>query len=858
MGKNSKFYRRQKTNSLIEGFSRKKNILPILCITIFSLFLCVNLTPLVSGTAWPSSLDDVKAVWEFDDDSDSVAGHYNITETFAITTGNAGLFGNSYTLDSLNSAILFNKSMYNLSVKNFTVVFWIKKNASWVDDEYLWWYADVGDSNPEYYLKYELTGMTGLKAQSPAGTMQCTLTPTPNVWTMYALQGSDDGSGNWSLWINGTVCNSTTVTMSTENIPTNHSIGEMENPGQAMNGSVDNYMWWDRFLTPSEVVSLYNNGVGLEYGATDTNITYPRSPSDNFNSVDLNVTIICNATSDDGVQNITLHIDDVVNATTDIGNETNSTASFNLNFQVGKHSWYCDATSGSNTLIDTNETRNFTVGIIENTNTFNSTTSEGATETIVLNITYNSSTYTNLQGTLVYNNTRYTGTKTTVGKDTLLSKTIIVDDLTGAASLDFYWELSFNDGVNTVLFNTTSQSQSASTIAVDDCSTYTELILNLTMKNEETEAAINESTYNTTVYVDLDIRAIGSSTSLLNFSLNYTKDFNPQVCIDDLNVTYELDAEIRYDADDYAAEYYHIQNSTLSNTTAPFNIILFDLADTSAQQFLITFKDENFVPLGDALIEIQRKYTDKGIFQTVEIPKTDENGQAVASLQLEGALYNIVVTKYGATIATFENVAVYCEDSAIGDCKINLNALGSAGDFSDWDELGDITYTMTFDEDNRRITAIFTSTDGSSKTVLLNATKFDRFGNITVCSDSISTASGTLTCNIPASYGNVTVIAELSVNGEIITRRTYSILPDPNDIFGRSAGGVMMLMLMLTLPLMFISSPIGVIIGIFMGLVFGSLLMLITTNKILGASSIIIWAVIAGGIIIWKVSRRSS
>ncbi len=79
-----------------------------------------------------------------------------------------------------------------------------------------------------------------------------------------------------------------------------------------------------------------------------------------------------------------------------------------------------------------------------------------------------------------------------------------------------------------------------------------------------------------------------------------------------------------------------------------------------------------------------------------------------------------------------------------------------------------------------------------------------------VCSDSLTSSSGSLSCNIPDSFGNVTVITKIIQNEEIITTRTYSISVDPQDIFGVD-GTILVLILMMTIPLMFITSKIGMI-----------------------------------------------
>lgn len=494
----------------------------------------------------------------------------------------------------------------------------------------------------------------------------------------------------------------------------------------------------------------------------------------------------------------------------------------------------------------------------EESQSFNSTSYEGSTESFVLNLTYDSGNFTNIQGILHYNNTAYTGTKSGTGNNIIYKRTIVTPYVSATTNISFYWTIGLYNTTDWNYYNATIYNQTIKELAIDDCSTYNYLILNFSLKDEETQDILNvgASTYNSSVKVHVDIFPEGSTTSIINYSQNFSNNNNPQICLKELNKTYRMDVEIYYDVQGYAEELYYIQKMNLSNKTAPENIDLFDLDDDDAQQFLITYKDSNFLPGPNVLIEIQRRYVEDGVFKAVEIPKTDEQGQATASFDLTGVRYTILITKNGVVQATFSDVSIYCDDQVIGDCRLNLNALASAVEPYDWSKSGDIIYTYSFNKLTRTITVVFTSTDGSSKTVLLNTTKYDRFGNETVCFHSLTTASGTLTCVIPASYGNTTVISKLYSDGELIGTKINSILPDISDAYG-NMGGVLLLLMMLTLPLMMITSTIGVVVGVILGFIFGSILMFYSNSFAFGAGSLIIYLIIAGGIIIWKIAKRT-
>jgi len=407
--------------------------------------------------------------------------------------------------------------------------------------------------------------------------------------------------------------------------------------------------------------------------------------------------------------------------------------------------------------------------VLEISDTYNNETTEGNIETFNITINYSSTEYPNIQGNLIYNGTSYVGTKTVAGENTTFSRTLEIPPVTADVNITFYWEITLFDDTD-YDYDSTSNNQTVRNMVIDDCTTYTTLILNATLYDEETQEYLAAASNTSEIKIDVDIFSVGGTTPIIEYYQNYSLINSATVCLDnDLsNSTYQMDVQILYEGDSYASEFYHIQNYTLTNettTTFPLNISLFDLLDEDSQTFLITYKDGNFLPVEEALIDIQRKYVDEGIFKSVEIPKTDESGQTTGHFDLEGVIYTLVITKYGETLATFDNIAVVCQDQVIGDCRLSLNAFSTGVDFTEWEDVGDITYTMNFDESARTITTIFTTTDGSSKTILLNTTKQDRFGNTTICSDTLTSSSGTLTCNIPASYGNVTMVTKLFSDG---------------------------------------------------------------------------------------------
>lgn len=502
------------------------------------------------------------------------------------------------------------------------------------------------------------------------------------------------------------------------------------------------------------------------------------------------------------------------------------------------------------------QTTNFTswnISILQNNETFDNRTTEGATETFTLNITVSSQVSSAI---LFYNNTDFIGTLDNSNfPEVFITRDVIIPSVAAETNISFFWKIITQGGASA---NTTSNNQTVVALTLDNCAANTETVLNYTIVDEETQIQLNAIGNNTIIEVDVRILSSDRTRSILNFSQNFSQINPATVCINEgaLNGTnYSMDVTTRYDADNYEPEFHHIQSFMLTNSSIPQNITLFDLLSADSTSFLITFKGTDFLPISDALVRINRNYVSEGVFKTVEIPLTDDNGQTTGHFDLDNVKYQIIITKDGVILASFNDVSIVCANVITGDCSLSLNAFSTGIPITDFNTTFGLTYSTTFDPDARTITTIFLTQDGSVATILANATKFDRFGNTTVCTDSISTSSGTTTCTIPESFGNVTVEFNLFKNGEMISTSTFTIIPDAADRYG-SQGPIFFFIIVITMGFLLMSSSVAMIIGTWITIVFAGLLMLFDARTYLGEGSAIILIAISGGLLLWKITRR--
>jgi len=487
---------------------------------------------------------------------------------------------------------------------------------------------------------------------------------------------------------------------------------------------------------------------------------------------------------------------------------------------------------------------------------YNSVSTTGATETLRLNVSINPSQQLTT-AYLIYNNTNYgAGTIVNVaGNNYTVTKSITTPSITSSSNMTFYWNLTLDNGVNstTHLLN----NQTVNPLTLDDCSTGTYVLYNFTIKDEELRTNLDNTTYNT--FGDLNFQLFDLNRDIImNYSNSYvTNSFS--ICLNaELSGTteYLYDMQVQYGGDGYSTEFYHAQNETLNSTQLYNNISLYDLNLTDAQSFKLIFRDSAFLPVENALIEISRKYVDEGIYRIIEIPKTDVRGEAVASLVLNNVIYKFEVYKFGALLLSYDDVKAVCQTPAITTCTIDLNSFADTIEVIDFATKGDFNFTLGYSEATRTVTSNYLIPSNTVSTVELVVVRADALGTAG-CSDSLVSASGLLSCEVPASFGNGSVVARIYVNDNQKAMGMLKLGDKREDIYG---GGVVVLSLFIFLTLLGAGlgdNPISTIVFLMIGVILLMALNLIDYTGFVGKGATVLFLFIAIILIIIKGARRN-
>ena len=670
-------------------------------------------------------------------------------------------------------------------------------------------------------------------------------------------------------WINGLPVGNATCSPATADNPI-RLFKESEGGGTAFErGIIDELGVWNRVLSNNEISQLYNSGNGFNPFATQSNVSLILPTDEEIINSFTNI-VQLNATIKDvllgALTNSTYFVwKDGILFNSSFSTRSGSEQNISLDLIVtdfGTYEWNVEACSTNSEFHDCSfAPLNFTffVTALENNQTFNNVTFEVSSETFSINIVLNSSAYSSIIATLNYNNTEFPGSTTDTGDTRIYTASLTTPGVPSDTDIEFHWELRLiNLTGDTNLFNSSFNNQTVLDINLDDCSVNTVLFMNLTVLDEDTQDFLIGGSDNVTIEVDLSLSSILSSSESITFNKTFSFTNPARICISDelLDTTiFTMDAQIKYQAFDHVSEFYYIQNATITNNSIPQIIQLFDLDIANSQEFLITFKDVSFIPVPDVLIQITRKYIGEGVFKTVEIPKTDISGQTIGHLVLSDVVYTIIVTKQGQVLATFNDVIAICNDISTGQCTINLNAFTSGTQPSDYTNLQGVSFTLTYDDSTRTFSSIFTTSDGTTSTMILNVTEISNTINA-VCDNTLTTSAGTLSCVIPSSFGNTTIRGQLFKDGFFVAELFVQLVDEgTSDAFGNT-GIILLLILYITLPLMFITERVGVVIFAIFGFIFAGILGIYTGGEIFGLGSVILWFIVAGGILLYKITRK--
>jgi len=568
------------------------------------------------------------------------------------------------------------------------------------------------------------------------------------------------------------------------------------------------------------------------------------SPLTNFTTLTLPINVSLNTTaSDESLDSCWYNY-----------NETNTTFTCNttqiINISTsGAHtiSYYANDTLGN---LASNSTSFYVYYITRNATATNPITEGGVSQhSFYLNMT-NVANF-NSTAELFWNGTSYgLGTKTTLSNDSLrFDKDLIVPSINGT-SVNWTWVYNISGNPNVTDYNLTG-SQTYIKVNITECGAGTYQILNYTLYDQDTRAL--GSTANASIEVDLTLTSQANDSLSWQYHSIKSSATSFLICLPSgalNNSAYDLDSVSKYTYQDHVVQYHYIESFNLSNDSIPQTIRLYPLSTAKSTSFLVNYQDENYIYVENAVIDVWRRYVGDGVFFSVEHGKTDASGQTRLHLVTEDIIYKFLVWQDGELVYTSPEYLALCQATP---CQINLRQ--TTDESEGLSERDNLLYDYDFNETTRTASFTFATKDNTQTEINMTILSSNQYENETACTSSITTSGGQIDCIIPPAFSNTSYQTIIYQDGEFFGTAFDSLAPKSMDIFGYT-GLILTAIAYLLLALMGISSGIATIVFGIIGLVFMGIIQIFESGNVFGMASAIIWLIVAGVIIIIKITKR--
>ena len=395
---------------------------------------------------------------------------------------------------------------------------------------------------------------------------------------------------------------------------------------------------------------------------------------------------------------------------------------------------------------------------------------------------------------------------------------------------------------------TNNNTQLVTTIYLDNCSNYTYKLFNFTLLNELTKSSINGD-------IEVFFQLINPLNygEINNYNILLTNVSNGLVCSSSelygQNVLYN--AEIRYYTEGYATELYYIQQAIIEENGT--DVKLYDLDSNHSTEFKITYQDSNYNFVEDAIVQLQRKYISDNTFETVEAPKTSDDGTLMLHIDLDSVVYRVTVVKNGEILNQFDNIVFSCVSLLTGECTQKLLGSVDSQNYVDYDTERDFSYSVSLDSDS--ISTSFSIPSSIPSTVRIELIQIDQFGNRTLSNESVTSSAGLIDMEYSTTIGDSYLTLNVYKNNEVVGTHTYIVREDPT-LGWLNNNYIIMIVLMLSLVGMALTSPEWIIINSILTFVLSGMLMLANGLNFAVGLGLIMWLLIAAVILISKLAKQ--
>lgn len=322
---------------------------------------------------------------------------------------------------------------------------------------------------------------------------------------------------------------------------------------------------------------------------------------------------------------------------------------------------------------------------------------EGQTNLFSFNISYNSSFISSISNVkLTWNGTVYTPTSTAYSDHYEFQASFLPPDFDSNQNVSYYWNYTIqNITGSSTAFKTQTNTQELFFINLDDCSVYSNPVINFTLNDELT---LTNITGNAIVNINF-------TTGALNRVMNksFTGISNFEVCITPNIGNVTADYIVKASAFGYEDRDLIQENVILDTGVTYKNIYLLSTGNSSEVTLHVT--DDGDIDLQGILIEAYKFDAATNTDILVETERTTANGNAVFNLQVGTEEYSfkfyqneklvISTAKFKVESTTYEYVISDALDGILPKYLSVLRDVNTNLDYNNATDMVTLTWTST-------------------------------------------------------------------------------------------------------------------------------------------------------------------
>ncbi len=489
------------------------------------------------------------------------------------------------------------------------------------------------------------------------------------------------------------------------------------------------------------------------------------------------------------------------NSTLAVGLSTNSTTtSRNMSgFILENYLWNSYACYGNTTFNNCSwatSNNTFTVGSTINSILYQNSTFETSLEQFIVNLSLFTGAEVSL-AQIYYNGTNYTIANVShSGNNYIFEKKINIPlnvNPLGNQTNEFYVRFTYS-GNSVQLLG--PYYQNSSFINLVKCGgAYAIQALNFTFYDGYNQINIASTTNKTTLYSSFKYW-LGEGSVYKNYSFqNLSSTLNNyQFCIYPYasNITFKTDMDMEFYADSYRDNKYYLRNSSLTNISN--DILLYLTPEDYATKFFLSFKNGINIVSGGT-VNVQQYFTGLGMYKTVAILLTDEDGKATMWQEVDKS-YRYSIVQNGVLLGIIDRVSI-CSATPCSLTIMVTQPIGSA--FQAYDEYyaKNILSNISYNKTSKMVTYTFIDTTGLANYFRFEViqTKVDGVA-INICNSFSYSSAGTLNCNLSGYYGDFVATGYISRSPEKVDN-FLSFVIDEDVLANLGTIGVLIVMILI-------------------------------------------------------------